>query len=244
MAQIKIRVPSIWPDFFVTSHHRPGDKGSHGTVGGAIDIQPDWPGSWDKSSPVWFYYYQTFMLLIAAQRHGMLRLAIPPDCPHFHISTNKTYARFGAELVQPRTIVKNGKKKKICKTILWWDVDNRKHIERLDGMRKIRDVLGQKYWANISNRWQELKYKFQSNDKYITVKPLPGPNGISDKELQTMLDDLFGDGSLSQYIKDQASQLIGFVDKDDAKANLPSLEGIGILAALAVGAFFLLRGKD
>lgn len=243
MATVKIRVPAEWPDFFVTSHYRPGDKGSHGSKGGAIDIQPDWSGSWDKSSPVWFYYYQTFMMLVAAQRHGILRMAVPPDCPHYHISTNKTNARFGAELVQPRTITENGKKKKICKTVLWWDVDNRKHIERLDGMRKIRDVLGQKYWRSISNIWQDLKYKFQLNEKFITVKPLPGPNGITDEQLQIMLDDLFGDGSLSQYIKDQASQIIGYVDKDDAKEHLPSLEGIGVLAALALGAFLLLREK-
>ena len=73
---------------------------------------------------------------------------------------------------------------------------------------------------------------------------MPGENGISENDLQTMLDDLFGDGSLSQYIKDQASQLIGFVDKDDAKANLPTPEGLAIVAALAVGAFFLFRQKD
>ena len=90
MAQIKIRVPDAWPDFAVTSHHRPEDMGSHSQRGGAIDIQPIWPGSWEPSSPVWFYYYQTFMLLIAAQRHGMLRIAVPPDCPHFHISTKTT----------------------------------------------------------------------------------------------------------------------------------------------------------
>lgn len=236
MAQIKIRVPRDWPDFTVTSYYRPGDKGSHGKRGGALDITPIWPTKPDKSSPFWFYYYQTFVMLVAAQRYGVLRMAVPPECPHFHISTNKNIARFGAELTQKRKDI-NGKSH--CVTVLHWDVDNRKHLERIDGLNKIRHVIGNNYWASIYGTWQDLKYKFSKNEKYITVHALPGVNGINEHELQTLLDDLFGDGSNWQYFKDQASQIIGYLNKDEA----PDFGGGLVLAALAVGAFFLMREK-
>lgn len=226
MAQIKIRVPDAWPDFFVTSYYRPGDKGSHGQYR-AIDIAPVWQGSKDRKSPFWFYLYQTANLLWAAQRHGVIYLAAPPNCPHIHIDTRQDVARMGIEYSAPV----NGK----CQYVTHWSVDKLKYFQNLEFQRKVRDDIGKDYWSSIWQEWERIKYGFSIGKKYITVH---NNGAIGEADLQAKLDSVFGNGSLSQQIADNAAQVIGYTNSSAAASDLA---GPGILAALAIGAFFLLR---
>lgn len=231
MAQIKVKVPEHWPDFAVTSHHRPGSKGQHKEKFGAIDIAPIWPES-DKSktSKYWFYYYQTFNLLVAAIRQGKVRMAAPPQCPHYHIDTRLIEPQFGVEWVVPV----NG----ICTYKAHWELKRNNFLDLEEGMRKIRVVLGKNYWNNIWNIWESVKYDFTLPGKYITVF---GGREIDDANLQIILDNVFGDGEHMSYILDEAAKMIGFTNSTEAKDKLPSAGGFATVALLAVAAFFLIR---
>ena len=231
MAIIKIKVPAHWPNFVVTSHHRPKDKGQHKIKFGAIDIAPQWdPLDRKKDSKYWFYYYQTFNLLVASMRQGKVRMAAPPECPHYHIDTRLIEPMFGVEWVVPV--------KGVCKYKAHWELHRNKFSEFEEGMRKIRVVLGKNYWSNIWNIWESVKYDFTLPGKYITVY---GENEIDDDNLQKILDNVFGNGEHMAYILDEASKMIGFTNSTDAKEHLPSAGGFATVALLAVAAFFLIR---
>lgn len=233
MAIIKIKVPAHWPDFSVTSYFRDpkqGHTGAH-TKHRALDITPIWPvNDLGKKSPFWFYYYQTFNLLVAAMRHGVVRMAAPPQCPHIHIDTRRDVAQFGIELV-----MRQGGQ---CVYKTHWQVDRQTVFESTRAMQKIRDTLGKNYWGNIWNLWESMKYDWQRNRKYIIVHA----NGqIGETDLQAKLDSVFGDGSNSQRVFDIASQMIGLTNSSDAADKLPSAGGFATVALLAVAAFFLIR---
>jgi hypothetical protein len=228
MAQIKIRVPEYWPDFLVTSYYRPGDSGSHGKYR-AIDIAPLWSGSRDRKSAFWFYLYQTANLLWAAQRHGVIYLAAPPNCPHIHIDTLRGVSRMGIEYSAPV----NGD----CKYVTSWSVDRLKYFENLEFMRKVRDDIGKDYWSSIWHEWNRIKYGFSRGTKYITVH---NNNAIGEEDLQSKLDSVFGDGSMSQTIVDNAAQIIGYTNATEAASGF---SGFAVLGLLAVAAFFLLKEK-
>jgi hypothetical protein len=228
MAQIKIRVPRDWPDFFVTSYYRPGDKGSHGQFR-AIDIAPIWPGSKDKKSPFWFYLYQTANLLWAAQRHGVIYLSAPPNCPHIHIDTIKGVSRMGIEY----SARINGN----CKYVSHWSVDKLNYLQNVQFMNKVKNEIGEDYWSSIWQEWNRIKYVFSRGEKYITVY---NNHAIGEEDLQAKLESVFGDGSLSQSIADNAAQLLNYTNSSEAAS---AISGIALMAAIAVGALFVMREK-
>lgn len=231
MAQIKIRVPRDWPDFTVTSYYRPGDKGSHGQFR-AIDIAPVWSGSKDKKSPFWFYLYQTANLLWAAQRHGVIYLAAPPNCPHIHIDTIKGVSRMGIEYSAPV----NGN----CKYVTHWSVNKIDYLQSVQFMHKVRDDIGEGYWSGIWQEWTRIKYGFSRGEKYITVK---NNGAIGEADLQAKLDSVFGDGSKWQTIADNAAQLIDFTNGEELKDKVIE-KGAGFVIGIAALAFLYFYLKD
>jgi len=232
MAQIKIKVPAYWPDFVVTSYFRDpkqGHTGAH-TKHRALDIAPVWPsGDRGKKSPFWFYLYQTANLLWAAQRHGVIYLAAPPNCPHIHIDTITGVSRMGIEYSAPA----NGK----CQYVTHWSVNKLDYLQNVQFMHKVKNDIGDGYWSGIWQEWNRIKYGFSRGEKFITVY---NNQAIGEADLQAKLDSVFGDGSLSQSIADNAAQIINYTNSTEAAS---ALGGVGLLAALAVGAFFLMRDK-
>jgi len=226
MASIKILVPDYWPEFAVTSYYRPGDKGAHGKHR-AIDITPIWPFvDKDNDSPFWFIYFETANLLWAAMRYGRVYISQPPLCPHFHIDVDPTVAIAGVE----QTLKVNGK----CKFNRLLLSGNRANYSDFQQFVTRVGQLSKAYrttWANIRDQY---KYGTKSDEKYITVH---GGKHISDAELQTKLDAVFGDGSGTQAIADQAAKIAGYMTGSDLTG------GLAIAAILGAALFFLAKDE-
>jgi len=225
MAQIRILVPDYWPEFAVTSYYRPEDKGAHGKHR-AIDIWPIWSGSKDNDSPFWFIYFETANLLWAAMRYGKVYISQPPFCPHFHIDVDHSVAIAGVE----QTLPKNGK----CVFNRLLLTGNRANYSDFQSFVSRVGQLSSAYrttWANIRDQY---KYGTKSDEKYITVH---GGKHISDAELQTKLDAVFGDGSATQAIADQAAKIAGYMTGDDLKG------GLAMAAIIGAGLYFLAKDE-
>lgn len=226
MATIKIRVPGYWPEFAVTSYFRQGDKGAHGEHR-AIDITPIWPFvDKDNDSPFWFIYFETANLLWAAMRYGRVYISQPPFCPHFHIDVDPTVAIAGVE----QTLRVNGK----CQFNRLLLSGNRADYSNFQNFAKrVGELSGafRSTWAKIRDQY---KYGTHGNEKYITVRN----NGlIGEADLQSKLDAVFGDGSATQAIADQAAKIAGYMTGDDLKG------GLAMAAIIGAGLYFLAKDE-
>lgn len=234
MALIKIKVPDYWPDFVVTSYYRPGDPGAHGKYR-AIDISPRWSGPRDPKSPYWFIYFQTAFLLWGAQRHGKIYIAQPPYCPHIHIDTIEGVSRMGVEFTKPDAAGNCRVLTDSAGNALIYSVDRLSIIENTQFMKHIENDVGKPYLLNWAQVYQDYKYKFSSNVKYITVLN----NGqIGESDLQTKLDSIFGDGSTSQWFLDNVAQLANYTNAGEAGK---AIGGLGLLGVFALAAYFLMQ---
>lgn len=225
MAIIKIRVPDYWPEFAVTSYYRSGDSGAH-SKHRAIDITPVWSGSKDNSSPFWFIYFETANLLWAAMRYGRVYISQPPYCPHFHIDVDPSAAIAGVE----QTLPQNGN----CVFNRLLLTGNRANYSDMQSFFQRVGQLSTAYrstWAKIRDQY---RYGTHGNEKYITVR---NSGLIGEADLQSKLDAVFGDGSATQAIADQAAKIAGYMTGDDIKG------GVAMLALLGAAAFFLIKDK-
>ena len=225
MATIKIRVPDYWPEFAVTSYFRQGDKGAHGKYR-AIDIAPVWSGSKDNSSPFWFIYFETANLLWAAMRYGRVYIAQPPNCPHIHIDVDSSTATAGIE----QTLPVNGK----CQfnpLLLSGNLADYSNFQNF--AKRFGELSGafRSTWAEIRDQY---KYGTHGNEKYITVR---NSGLIGEQDLQSKLDAVFGDGSGTQAIADQAAKIAGYMTGSDLTG------GLAIAAILGAALFFLAKDE-
>lgn len=124
-----------------------------------------------------------------------------------------------------------------CKYVTHWSVNKLDYLQNVQFMHKVKNDIGDGYWSSIWQEWNRIKYGFSRGEKYITVH---NNQAIGEADLQAKLDSVFGDGSLSQSIADNAAQIINYTNSTEAAS---ALGGVGLLAALAVGAFFLMREK-
>lgn len=221
MAQIYITVPDYWPDFVVTSYER-NDGGSHSTHT-AIDIAIT--GIADKSpgSKYWYYYIQTVIWLWAAQRRGVVRFAAPPKCPHFHIEDTDKKFEVGFEFISYNAQLgcHMGKDSYVKS----WPANQVGQL--ISNMRK--SSIMQAYIASFLNFYREIGVTLSSHPRYLQVKS----NGaIGERDLQNKLVNIFGDGTVSQRIKDKAARLVGYMNADEAPDLL-------MWAGMAGGAYLL-----
>lgn len=208
MAQIRVYVPSYWPNFKVTSHIR--ETGSHAS-GSAVDIAIDSSMSRELGGAYWFYYLHTYFILWAAQRKGIVNFARPPECPHIHINDLVNENQTGIEDVR---YINND-----CTYIGLLAYYKKPagfsaQIADLPGawsyMNKVKAVAGP-YVNSWRNYGRTLELDFSIKNKYITVSN----NGkISESDLQKKLDSVFGDGSASQTILDNTAQVVGYMNGD------------------------------
>jgi len=214
MAKIFVKVPAHWPDLHVTSYVR--DTGSHAT-GAAIDLAFTPALDRKPGGNFWFYYYQTAHFLWSAQRSGVVAIARPPDCPHFHCELNSKLHRMALE--DTRYI--NGD----CKFIgllAYFDMptDVLFNTDLLKGaiqfIKKV-NAAGEPYISGLDNFLRQLKLSAETGEKYISVNP----NGfLSETNLQNRLITQFGDDSTAQAVADNVSHMVGYVSAEDAKQNL------------------------
>jgi len=229
MAKIFVQVPEHWPDLHVTSYAR--NKGSHANFN-AIDIALP---KMDRApcGEFWFYYFTTAFLLWQAQRQGRVYIAAPPECPHFHIERGAREITQGVEL----TTVKRSKcefqkmlllnTRKVGALNLGTDIENAKTFTK-----GVYD-LAKPYLLSMTNLKNFFLYEMKGKNKYITVH---GAGWISENDLQARLQTTFGDDSWTGEAFDTASQLIGYVNADDAKENaLGDLLKSPVFAVAALG---------
>lgn len=215
MAKIFVKVPAHWPDLKVTSFLKPG---SHAT-GHAIDLafaRTKPPLDRGLGGNFWFYYMQTAHLLWGAQRSGIVNIAKPPQCPHYHCELNTKRHSMGVE--DTRYI--NG----VCvfkgmvaqlELPLLKEVNAQLFKDSTVFIRQVHDLTGD-YVGGFDNYMRQLALTLEKPEKYISVDP----NGfLSDEDLQRRLILLFGDDSTSQAVADNVSHMIGYVSADDAKQN-------------------------
>lgn len=217
MAKIFVKVPAHWPDLKVSSYIR--DKGSHST-GAAIDLafaQTSPPLDRSPGGNFWFYYFQTAHLLWAAQRSGVVNIARPPDCPHFHCELNPKLHRMGIEdtrYINADCVYIGMLAKFDMPAIAEVSADLVK--ESVAFVRKVH-AAGGDYVGGFNNYMRQLALTLEKPQKYISVDP----NGkISESDLQRRLIVQFGDDSTSQAVADNVSHMIGYVSAEDAEQNI------------------------
>jgi len=215
MAKIFVKVPNHWPDLKVTSYIR--DTGSH-SGGAAIDLAFS-PSDLNRApgGNFWFYYYQTANLLWGAQRSGVVNIARPPDCPHFHCELSQKLHRMGLE--DTRYIngdcVYIGMLAKFDMPKLS-QVTAQTFADSAAFMRKVH-AAGGEYVSSFENHLRALALTLEKPEKYISVNA----NGkINETDLQNRLIVQFGDDSTAQAVADNVSHMIGYTSAQDAKENL------------------------
>lgn len=222
MANLPISVPAYWPDLVVTSYQR--ETGSH-SGGLALDLALDMPGaSRAKGSKYWFFYFITLYQMWLIQRSGIVRAAVPPVCPHFHLEINQK-PFIGLENIRYDSKTKN------CV------YQNHIQVSKTDTAisNDFIDSVTEKYaepWMSIS--LERLKsswdYLSQPNTKKIKVKT----NGlISESDLSDRLNAIFGSGSTSQIVADLTSQVLGYNNSTDIRAKVSPLVSLAIFAGIA-----------
>jgi len=214
MAKIFVKVPNHWPDLKVTSYVR--DTGSHAS-GAAVDLAFAVNLDRKPGGNFWFYYYQTAALLWGAQRSGVVNIARPPDCPHFHCELNAQMHRMGLEdtrYINGDCVFIGLLAKFDLPKIAQVDANTLK--ESYAFVKKVHAAGGQ-YIGGFDNAMRELALTLEKPEKYISVYT----NGkISETDLQNRLILQFGDDSTSQAVADNVSHMIGYVSAQDAKENL------------------------
>lgn len=232
-AEIPIKVPEYFPDLIVTSYNR--EKGTHANYQ-AIDLAlKDLPYNRDRGSLYWFYYFGAVDLLWRQQRRGILRVAYPPNCPHYHLefSTDKNLA--GVELIKP---VKNAKGEWACEYSSHYNWSNASGRSRIRSVEKFRSEMDPWMPGYIERFKAEWKYLTTENAKTIKVHT---NNYIGLQDLQNKLTWMFGDGSTVQQIGDVLAQWSGYENASEAKRDLITenpLVWLALGSSLLVGGYF------
>lgn len=227
-AQLPLDFPDNWPDFVVTSHVR--DKGTHAS-GNAVDIALEWTGDKSPSSPFWYYYIQTALMLWAAQRSGVTRAAVPPICPHFHIERKPDVSIIGLEFITKDT---QGR----CTFLTSQEYSKTDVLLTTNFANDWKYSIGAEYIATWQYVWEDMRTKYAT---VIIPKKKPRVNiyadesgklPISEADLQSLLNQNYVAGF--DKVLDDAAHLINYV-------NAPAASGAisGALLALGAGAVAL-----
>lgn len=210
-AEIPLAVPDYFPDLIVSSYLR--DKGSHADHQAFDAVLKDVPYGREPGSLYWFFYLGIVDLLWRSQRRGVLRVAMPPHCPHYHFGFNTKKNLAGVELFSaPSRRIKDCTDRFMSAQ----NYDN-KSIKRLRWIENFWKEVDPWMPGFLDRIQAEAKYLTTSNSKYIKVFT---NNYIGLDDLESKIEFMFGDGSLIQKATDTVAQVVGYENATDAKEKL------------------------
>jgi hypothetical protein len=231
MATLPIKFPDDWPDMVVTSHIRK-DGTSHST-GNAVDLAFVWPSrDYSPSSKYWFYHFHTFFTLWATQNQGLTRMSAPTACPHFHLYNDPSINSAGVEFLKS-VLDANGKR--TCKLYSAQDVPKKDIWKSIKLHKFIENVLGKgdgtEFLQSYQNILQDYKTKFNFSKRIVHVSSsIPT---LSDSDLQTILDSMYG-GNTSDKVLNNLAQIVDLNNWPELKKSAAdSLLSVAIIGGAA-----------
>lgn len=234
-AELPFVVPSYFPDLQVTSYYR-AQSPSHSNYR-SVDLALKSNLSREKGSLYWFYYFGIIEILWRWQRRGILRVAAPPDCPHYHLELSTEQNLAGVETIKA---VQVSPGKWNCQYISHFNVKNTSGVEKWAWIDVFREHYVQPWIpGTAATLWESLKNNVgQTTYKRIRVYT----NGYIDRDdLQNKLNSMFGTGEITQLFADTISQWSGYQNFDELKKDFPKKLNWLWLGALLAGAYYIAR---
>lgn len=232
-AEIPISVPDYFPDLIVSSYLR--DQGTHKDYQDFDAVLKDMPQGREQGSLYWFYYLGVIDMLWRNQRRGILRMAVPPNCPHYHFQFNTDKNLAGVELIKAQ---KTRQGKWECIYVSHENYDNKSGVRQkwVEKFRKEMEPWLPGTWERLK---AEVKYLSTSNSKNLKIYT----NGyIGLEDLQAKISYMFGSGSLLQQGTDTLAQIAGYENATDATQKLVTQNPyvlIPLAASILFGAYLL-----